>query len=180
MNKLIIATTAALLATTSFGSTASATVIIKTLKLDATGFSDGTPDASVIFKINFDNSSNFSGNFSGVTSIFSNTWGPLQIGYDASTDFLSLVGGVGTANSTGCNQSAESFCSFIYGISDATPSSNFFLNFDSGVSFASSVSLTEVSAVPEPATWAFMILGFGAIGGALRRRRNDNVNVSYA
>lgn len=26
-------------------------------------------------------------------------------------------------------------------------------------------------AVPEPATWALMILGFGAVGGAMRRRR---------
>lgn len=31
--------------------------------------------------------------------------------------------------------------------------------------------------VPEPATWALMILGFGAIGGALRQRR---VSVAYA
>ena len=31
--------------------------------------------------------------------------------------------------------------------------------------------------VPEPATWALMILGFGAIGGALRRR---GANVAYA
>ena len=29
----------------------------------------------------------------------------------------------------------------------------------------------DVSAVPEPATWAFMLAGFGAIGGALRGRR---------
>ena len=29
----------------------------------------------------------------------------------------------------------------------------------------------SLGAVPEPATWAFMILGFGLIGGALRRRR---------
>ncbi|SIO13488.1 PEP-CTERM protein-sorting domain-containing protein [Parasphingorhabdus marina DSM 22363] len=39
-------------------------------------------------------------------------------------------------------------------------------------------------AVPEPATWAFMILGFGAIGGAMRRQKNTarkaNVKVSYA
>lgn len=27
------------------------------------------------------------------------------------------------------------------------------------------------SAVPEPATWAFMLLGFGAVGGVMRRRR---------
>jgi hypothetical protein len=34
---------------------------------------------------------------------------------------------------------------------------------------------TGVSAVPEPATWAMMLLGFGAIGGALRsaKRRSD-------
>lgn len=35
-------------------------------------------------------------------------------------------------------------------------------------------------AVPEPATWAFMILGFGAIGGAMRRNRKANVKVNYA
>lgn len=29
----------------------------------------------------------------------------------------------------------------------------------------------NVQAVPEPATWAMMILGFGAVGMALRRRR---------
>jgi hypothetical protein len=28
--------------------------------------------------------------------------------------------------------------------------------------------------VPEPATWAMMILGFGMIGAALRRRRVGN------
>ena len=32
-------------------------------------------------------------------------------------------------------------------------------------------SLSGTIAVPEPASWALMILGFGGIGGALRRRR---------
>lgn len=31
-----------------------------------------------------------------------------------------------------------------------------------------------VAAVPEPATWAMMILGFGAIGGAMRRRSRES------
>ncbi|MES2753738.1 MAG: PEPxxWA-CTERM sorting domain-containing protein [Pseudomonadota bacterium] len=32
-----------------------------------------------------------------------------------------------------------------------------------------------VAAVPEPATWGLMILGFGAVGGVLRRRRTRPV-----
>lgn len=34
--------------------------------------------------------------------------------------------------------------------------------------------------VPEPATWAMMIIGFGAAGGALRHRRQRTTTVSYA
>lgn len=33
------------------------------------------------------------------------------------------------------------------------------------------VTLSAVSGVPEPATWAMMLLGFGGIGAALRRQR---------
>lgn len=34
------------------------------------------------------------------------------------------------------------------------------------------------AAVPEPATWALMILGMGAVGFAMRRRKNANTNVT--
>jgi PEP-CTERM motif len=37
-----------------------------------------------------------------------------------------------------------------------------------------------VAAVPEPATWAQMLLGFGLIGGAIRRKRVTNVTYSVA
>jgi hypothetical protein len=42
---------------------------------------------------------------------------------------------------------------------------------DSG-SFGGNVAF-EAAAVPEPATWAMMLLGFGAIGFSLRRRRSS-------
>ncbi len=38
----------------------------------------------------------------------------------------------------------------------------------------------QVAAVPEPATWALMLLGFGFLGGALRAaKRQQKVTVSY-
>ena len=38
-------------------------------------------------------------------------------------------------------------------------------------SFGGSVAFQAQSAVPEPATWAMMLLGFGAVGFSIRRRR---------
>ncbi len=45
-----------------------------------------------------------------------------------------------------------------------------------GVQVIGSVAAT--AAVPEPATWAMMIVGFGAVGGAMRQRKR--INVSFA
>lgn len=35
-------------------------------------------------------------------------------------------------------------------------------------------------AVPEPSTWAMMLLGFGALAGALRYRRKERVRLSFS
>lgn len=44
-----------------------------------------------------------------------------------------------------------------------------------------SVSFVASGAVPEPSTWAMMLIGFFGIGGMIRsRRRRQNVTVSYA
>src|SRR5690606_10389292 len=47
---------------------------------------------------------------------------------------------------------------------------------DSGVGIGTPIT----SAVPEPATWALMILGFGAVGMGMRRRKAATVKVAYA
>ena len=74
-------------------------------------------------------------------------------------------------------------------------SSGFFVRFDnsyrlvrnykpeSGEIFYTTLNVTSRtsdSAVPEPATWAMMLAGFGAIGFAMRRKRRQAVNYNFA
>lgn len=42
------------------------------------------------------------------------------------------------------------------------------------------ITATPFGAVPEPSTWAMMLLGFGAIGFAMRRSKVVRTSVSYA
>ena len=39
-----------------------------------------------------------------------------------------------------------------------------------------SVTTDYLGAVPEPATWAMMIIGFGAVGSTVRKRRRDGLS----
>ena len=46
--------------------------------------------------------------------------------------------------------------------------------YQSGLAFAGiTINNAPIGSVPEPGTWALMILGFGAVGQALRSRRRD-------
>jgi hypothetical protein len=47
------------------------------------------------------------------------------------------------------------------------------------VSGASTLQISAVSAAPEPAAWAMMMVGFGLIGGAIRYRRRKTT-LSFA
>lgn len=49
-------------------------------------------------------------------------------------------------------------------------------------SYGGFFTLTEATAaaVPEPATWAMMLLGFGVVGAAMRRKRAPQPKVRYA
>jgi len=42
------------------------------------------------------------------------------------------------------------------------------------------LTISQVAAVPEPATWAMLIFGFGAAGVAIRRTRATTLRVHYA
>ncbi len=45
---------------------------------------------------------------------------------------------------------------------------------------ASATGPGGIGGVPEPATWALMILGFGGVGGAMRRRGSVRTTVNFA
>jgi PEP-CTERM motif len=47
-------------------------------------------------------------------------------------------------------------------------------------SYGGNLTFTPNSAVPEPATWAMMLLGFGAIGFQLRRKRSGAALAQFA
>jgi phosphate/sulfate permease len=43
------------------------------------------------------------------------------------------------------------------------------------------INTTDISAVPETSTWVMMIIGFGLIGGAMRRKQQrPTVNYNLA
>lgn len=46
--------------------------------------------------------------------------------------------------------------------------------------YLDNVTIAETAAVPEPASWAMMVAGFGLIGGAARRRRKVSTSVTFA
>ena len=57
-----------------------------------------------------------------------------------------------------------------------TPESSRAISFDNVTLDVRQVVVS--GAVPEPATWLLMILGFGLIGGSMRRRRDPSVRLA--
>lgn len=45
---------------------------------------------------------------------------------------------------------------------------------------AGTLTISSVSGVPEPATWAMMLIGFGAVGISMRRRKQTEVTFRRA
>jgi len=56
------------------------------------------------------------------------------------------------------------------------------LNFNvlDNLGFTYNTAQIYAAAVPEPASWAMMVAGFGIVGGAMRRRKRAKVSVSFA
>ena len=97
-----------------------------------------------------------------------------------------LGGSSGTCYDTGCGYTG--WIQSTYTIQDAGLYSLTFgvtnwddQLFDSGLAFAGvTVDGTPVSGVPEPSTWAMMILGFAGVGLVTYRRRNQRSTLTAA
>lgn len=70
----------------------------------------------------------------------------------------------------------DQFGSKSFSLGFLNPDTNLFVQVSGSVNDAQLIN----SAVPEPATWATMLLGFGLIGGAMRRRQKAQVNFRNA
>lgn len=90
---------------------------------------------------------------------------PTDILFSFDTGTGNLVQGTtGTANSAG------------FALTNGTNNGFVSINAVSGAS----IPVPAAAAVPEPATWAMMLAGFGMVGLGLRSRKRQSVRVTYA
>jgi hypothetical protein len=75
----------------------------------------------------------------------------------------------------GCSNPASTYCFFISDPTSANPTVGSFeqLTSSDGFWLSDTVTVTAgaIEAVPEPSTWALMLIGFGGMGWLLRSRR---------
>lgn len=146
---------------------------------NAPGNFDANQNSLLINGLNF-------GNWTTVPTTRTNADGTVQLaagtgfannqlwtGWFTSTDNVLLASLFGTLNATNA---------LTFSVLDADPFDNFY-DFTQGVDGGLiNVGTGPIVApgIPEPATWAMMILGFGLIGGAMRSARRQTVRVTYA
>jgi hypothetical protein len=93
--------------------------------------------------------------------------------YSASGSLLDML----TLSSGGANlQTPDAF----YGFQEKTNDIASFVLTDGYVAAIGAINVGSVSAVPEPATWAVMLAGFGGVGAALRQARRRTMSRAVA
>jgi choice-of-anchor C domain-containing protein len=89
------------------------------------------------------------------------------IGWNGNNSLFSFNNSTTSAANMGWEQR-----SFIFGATGASTILSFASDpATSGGAFGAALDNVSIAAVPEPATWMMLILGFGLVGGAMRRRK---------
>ena len=105
-------------------------------------------------------------NGSNITSLIAGLFGSNNLYYISGPSFVDGSGlGFGTAAGTSVNLFYQ----------DSAPSYRVNTLNPFGSTFVTASSSRVAAAVPEPATWAMMLVGFAGMGLALRRRSRFNV-----
>jgi hypothetical protein len=138
----------------------------------------GTPDnVTIPNKVNFDTTTNVAGSTSPWFEFSNNQTGSYIFDLTSSTSGATitleqLLAGGGSSiiqTVTGTGRFLELDTSTL--AADTTYRFMYTFNTPEGGGTVSGNSSFYVAGVPEPATWAMMLLGFGGIGFAMRRRR---------
>lgn len=98
---------------------------------------------------------------------------PLVLSYDRANDMLFLGGGCPCGVSGGLFELESLTNDFLLGVEHAASAAPTFLTFgytQAGFDDVAIAQTGSVAAVPEAATWAMLIVGYGVMGSALRRR----------
>ena len=127
-------------------------------------------DASITFTDNTVASNLSSLAFQGIINDFDASFGstPFSLTLSYNGGNQAIAGTLVNAIDTG---TAADYYYFSWDLSNiATPISSYTLNFNIGFSQSLAFQIDQVTAVPEPSTYAMLMLGLGAVGFAARRR----------
>lgn len=69
---------------------------------------------------------------------------------------------------------------FLFTATGGSTTLSFSSDASGGCCFGPALDSVSITAVPEPGVWALLILGFGAVGGALRRKAQRKVTLTFA
>jgi len=168
---------------------AGATAANAAISIGSTSGSDitvGTPDnVTIPNKVTFDTTTNAAGTVSPCFQFSNDQTGSYTFALITSTPLASvtleeLLNGGGTVVLQQLPGSSNSL-TMTTGVLTAGVTYRFLYTFTAGDGGGTvSGNASFIQAVPEPATWAMMLLGFGGIGFAMRRRRHGTTLAQIA
>jgi hypothetical protein len=117
---------------------------------------------------------------------FQKSWNSITFNFsklDSNSAFTLLVNGTALFSAApNLGDDACNFCLIGNGANKYTVSgpgiNSLAFNFDPGIENAKQFRVEGLSAIPEPATWAMMIMGFGAVGTMVRQSRRKLAKVA--
>lgn len=166
-----------LAAVTALVGTSAANAAISIGTTSGSNITVGTPDNTTLpNKVTFDSTTDTAGTVSPWFQFSNDLTGSYTFALITSTPYASVTleqllsdGGVSILQT---QPGGSSSLTMTTGVLTAGTTYRFLYTFNAGNgggTFSGNASFTQ--AVPEPATWAMMLLGFGGIGLAMRRRR---------